>query len=136
MVTQVIQCQDCGHHEITNRKNTKRCGICRLLTNMLYVQNRTRKCWLCETPFAPIARDDRACGNCAPVFQSQPHGTCGACKNTGPLVLEGLALCMHCARDPKQRAGIVKSLRRKQEFRRENPDDPIVLDIVNDEVEF
>jgi hypothetical protein len=120
----VITCEDCTAPYLTNRKNTKFCPTCRLLTDLKYVANTTRKCWLCKEPYAPITFKDPACGTCAYHPARPGIGPCAYCKAEGRYAVAGVMVCNNCIRDPQHRERLIKALVLKQHNRREQFADP------------
>lgn len=111
-----IECQEegCGHWDLTAAKNTKRCYVCRLVRNLTFVKARKSKCWACGESYCPIARDDQLCGKCAFKSSGAEQIDCVYCKRPGISVAKDIAVCMVCARDPKNRNQFLGAARRRQ----------------------
>jgi hypothetical protein len=108
-----ITCQDCGRAYATKRHNTKFCKVCRLIRNMKFIGAKTKKCWECDTSFAPIERSDVMCGKCA--VPSTLTGDCAVCQaHAVPMLTKEVKVCMRCAYDPEQRPAIFKGLLKRQ----------------------
>lgn len=113
--THEITCQECGHREETTGKNTIRCATCRLVRNLSWVRNRTAKCWLCKAKYAPIARDDGLCGECAHTPATAKTIDCVFCGGHKRSVAQDIAVCGSCARDPLNRRSFLDAVLKRQE---------------------
>jgi len=115
----VIECADCGEHYTTRRANTKYCVICRWLRDLLYIGARTKKCWLCDTEFAPLSSKGELCGTCDTVpRRSHVEGKCSFCEQDKPNLLhEDLRVCVPCALKPENRKTLIRALLKKQDQR-------------------
>jgi hypothetical protein len=115
-----ITCDDCGHKRSNAQyKNTKFCHQCRMLRDLLFAGLATRKCSdaACSKTFAPVVRRDALCGDCH--FGNIYAGDCKFCHRANvDLHRPGIAVCVRCVRDPKQRKGIVEGLKKGQRARR------------------
>lgn len=111
-----ITCAECGDTRTAAFKNTKYCVKCALLRDLTFVGDRTYKCDDCKAEFAPLARRDPYCGNCA--FGCGKFEDCVGCAGTAELHRPGVPLCTRCLRDPKQRRKIIRALRGGQQERR------------------
>jgi hypothetical protein len=106
-----ITCQDCGATYLTIRKNTKFCGRCRLLKDLLYLRETTKGCWLCKKEFAPLDTKDDACADCTYLAQGHGEAECVYCQETKLQVRADVPICHHCAREPgDKRKMVVRSL--------------------------
>jgi hypothetical protein len=119
-----ITCEGCTAPYLTSRKNTKYCPTCRLITDLKFIANTVRKCWLCKAPFAPIAFKDPACGECAYHPTRPGSGPCAYCQTEGRYAVAGVLVCNTCIRNPKLREKLIKALTLKQRARREQFADP------------
>lgn len=129
-----IQCQEegCGHWDLTAAKNTKRCYVCRLVRNLNFVKVRRAKCFSCQEPFCPIARDDQLCGRCAFKSTGAQEIECVYCLQIRTSIAKDISVCMCCARDPKYRNQFLGAARRRQLSRFEQgpgpqPELPVTL---------
>jgi hypothetical protein len=113
-----ITCQDCSQRRSNARfRNTRYCVACRMLRDFLYVGDEQRPCVECARPFAPVHRKDTMCGPCC--FGSIHEGRCAFCElEHAELYRPGIAVCVRCVRDPKQRRRILAGLRKGQRERR------------------
>lgn len=123
-----ITCQDCSHPQQVTAKNALRCYVCRLVTNLTFTRGRQSKCWVCESVYCPIARDDQLCGNCAFKPKNSQIVRCVFCHEDKHSVAEDIAVCMWCARDVKNRKQFLAACIKKQKQRQENP--PSIMDTV------
>lgn len=107
----IITCQDCSAPYKTIRKNTKFCGRCRLLKDLLYLRETTKECWLCKKEFAPLDTKDDACADCTYLAQGHGDAECVYCHETKLQVRADVPICHHCAREPgDKRKRVVRSL--------------------------
>lgn len=119
----IITCEDCKSQYSTRRANTKYCPICRWLRDLKFIGGRTRKCWLCDTEFAPLSSKSEMCGSCDDVpRRSHVAGECGFCKQEKPNLLhDDLHVCVSCALNPECRRTLVMALKKKQDARIADP---------------
>lgn len=117
-----ITCHDCGVERTRCPRNTRYCQLCRLLRELDYWQaHRTRRC-SCGEVYCPLHRGDTQCGRCDPGLQRY-SGVCALSAKDAPH--EGrypehyLPVCTTCARDPKQRARLIRALTKGQAARRQ-----------------
>lgn len=112
----IIDCEDCGAPRLTKYKNTKYCEICRLLRNLRFVGERTNKCPVDGSVFAPTNRNQLVSLHCDPYSPAtQVKGTCGIChKEDSRLYGEHVSVCVDCMDDPKKRQTIYGQLLLKQ----------------------
>lgn len=106
-----ITCEDCGQKRSNAQyKNTRYCMACRLLRDLIFLDDRTRPCKSCRKVFAPVSRRDGLCGKCN--YGSIDEGLCKLCKNEhAELYRRGIAVCVKCVRDPKQRPTVIAGLK-------------------------
>lgn len=115
-----IHCEDCKHEYETVRANTKFCQVCRTFKDLVYVGTDTRKCWLCDSTFAPLHRKDEACADCSPRTGKMLDGECVLCQgHRHPLLSGDILVCLGCAKDPERRRTFGKAIRAKVVRRRE-----------------
>lgn len=113
-----IICEDCG---ATRRnpayKNTRYCKSCRLLRDLVYIDDATRPCKSCRRSYAPVSRRDTLCGKCN--YGSVDEGLCHFCKSEhAELYRPGIGVCCSCVRAPRLRPSIVAALKKGQRERR------------------
>lgn len=113
-----ITCADCGAKRSNAQyKNTRYCHACRMLRDLVFVEDSTRKCVSCSTVFAPVTRRDSLCGTCN--YGSIYTGACKFCHEPdAELQRSGVAVCVKCVRDPKRRPTVVEGLKIGQRARR------------------
>lgn len=108
-----IHCSDCGQEYAAKRKNVKFCPTCRLYRDLLYLKISTTKCWACDARFAPTKRGQIACADCG--AHEHRRGHCAICKHDDrPMLTDDLAVCTHCAFDPKRRQLLVRAVAEKR----------------------
>lgn len=111
-----FNCEECGRPSSSSRKTAKRCSLCRLLNNLMFIGIKTRKCLMCKEVFAPISRDDSFCGQHAIAIRK--HGTteaCTYCGKEGACIHENVNVCITCARTVRLRSKFLNALKRKIE---------------------
>lgn len=114
-----ITCEDCS----TERRNaaysnTRYCKSCRLLRDLLFVDDATRPCKDCRKVYAPVSRRDTRCGGCN--YGSVHTGRCAFCKlEDAELHRAGIPVCLKCIRLPTLRRSIIAGLRKGQAERRQ-----------------
>ena len=114
MSVRTIRCVICNAPTPTTRSNTKYCVPCRLLKNVKFFADQTKKCWGCDERFAPTARNDVLCGTCDDPPPRSSTGTCSFCKKEAQLYNAEVKLCLPCLKSPERRPKLLKSLMRKQ----------------------
>lgn len=114
MSVRTIRCVTCNAPTPTTRKNTKYCVPCRLLKNVKFYANTTKKCWGCDGRFAPLHRNDVLCGTCDDAPPRSITGICSFCKNKTELYNDNVKLCLPCIKDPERRPTLLRSLMKKQ----------------------
>lgn len=115
---QDIICEDCGAKRSNAAyKNTRYCKSCRLLRDLVFLDDTTRPCKGCRRMYAPTQRRDAYCGECC--FGSVDEGRCAFCKlENAELYRAGVAVCVKCVRDPRLRRSVVAALKKGQRERR------------------
>lgn len=110
-----IKCADCGAPRKTTQANTRYCRLCAAIRAIEYwTPDKARRCGeqKCKRRFVPTKRGDFACGHCD---YRRHRGTCAICKGDDvPIWLEGIAVCLVCAKDPQARLTLIKALLKKQ----------------------
>ncbi len=114
-----ITCEDCRHEYATIRRNTKVCGLCRLVRDLPYIADKKATCWICENEFAPLYRGENVCAACGTPSQRHGIGECVYCHESRPRVRNDVSVCDHCARQPDRRRMFMLGLLKKQAQRRE-----------------
>lgn len=120
-----IECSDCGTVRYTRYGNTKYCELCRLIRNIRFVGDRTRKCGVSGKEFAPIDRNQLVSLECDPYARpGHPTGTCGECDTENTDLLGNMMhICFKCADDIKRRGKLYSQLLLKQRWVKEHPEE-------------
>ena len=114
-----IKCQACGQPTQAKRKNTKYCGVCRLVNQLLYLRGRTRKCVVCNKKFALLEMSEQVCGNCQlqAQYEHPENPECGFCHRPRKPIQQEVAVCLPCAHAPANREAMTKAIIKKQQER-------------------
>lgn len=110
-----FDCADCGEPTTATRKNARYCPVCRLFRNLIYLGSNRQTCASCETKFAPLTVNERLCSDCDLTTAKRQGGSCAICEQRGvPLVAEGVAICIYCARAPEKRDVVTRALGKRR----------------------
>lgn len=112
------KCEGCSAPATAKRRNAKYCTVCRLVKNVMFIKDNSKKCWLCESKFAPLERNDVFCGTCDEDAPRGNTGTCSLCQAEAQLYRDDISVCVPCMKDPEQRPLLLRALRKKQRARR------------------
>jgi hypothetical protein len=116
-MARTITCEDCGAQRLNARyKNTRYCKSCRLLRDLVFLDETQRPCSHCKSTFAPTSTKDTLCGTCN--YGSVYSGPCAFCKEDAELHRQGIPVCVRCIRSPALRRTIISGLKRGQKERK------------------
>lgn len=117
-------CSKCGSQWWAARKNAHKCLVCRLIDDMTFIANKTKKCWRCNKEFLPINRNDVACAEHQSWKGVPDIGPCLVCKEPDSLPIHSdVKICGVCLRDPdpRKRARLLNVLEHRQKLDTANP---------------
>lgn len=113
-----MKCADCPRDfdPPYKTKNAKYCRVCQVLRTLLYHGDKTKKCWLCDEPFAPLQNGQSVCPTCRPLkTRHSVTGTCSMCnEEREDLLGADVRVCPPCASKPGNRRPIARALVKKQ----------------------
>lgn len=123
-----LTCAECAHTFQSPYRDQKRCKVCQLATNMMFMgtdENRwLTECWLCESKFMPRKRGkhEGLCGSCEETHRPPGGSIRGTCAITGAedvvLLHEDVKVRLAVSTDPKHRRTLLKALLKKQSQRK------------------
>jgi hypothetical protein len=110
-------CEDCARDFSTRRPSQARyCRFCRIHRDLQHYGTRQETCMACDAKFCPIRAGDRLCGDCRILGEGRSSvvGKCAGCATERATLLHrDIRACGKCARDPKQRAALLKVVQKK-----------------------
>lgn len=112
-----MTCADCSSSFEAKRSNTKYCPACRLYRDLIFIKDSTEECWCCESKFSPTKRGMIVCAPCGEHQYKRAH--CAFCEQDDrPILMPGLAVCIHCAFAPENRKKLMRSVTQRRDNQR------------------